>query len=205
MTNGGTMAGGRQKGFVQSEALHAAMLVFWKQGYVGASLVDLTKAMGINKPSMYATFGNKEQLFVAAANYYLEELAMPHIAKLHQSGKPLLVRLKDYLMSIAEMVSDPDFPGGCFVSMSASEAAGETLPGEALAVIAQACSFTETHLQEFFENEIAQGNVGKGFDARSLTLLVQVLLHGNAAMARSGASLQDSETVFDMTLSALAK
>lgn len=198
------MAGGRQKEFVQAEALHAAMLVFWKQGYVGASLSDLTAAMGINKPSLYATFGNKEQLFVAAANYYLEELAMPHMAKLHQSGKPLLVRLKDYLMSIAEMVSNPDMPGGCFVSMSASEAAGDALPSEALAMIAQACSFSEKHLEDFFADEIAQGNIAKKIDARSLTLLTQVLLNGNAVMARSGANLKDSEIVFDIVLGALA-
>lgn len=197
------MAGGRQKEFVQTEALHAAMLVFWKQGYVGASLSDLTAAMGINKPSLYATFGNKEQLFVAAANYYTEELAMPHVAKLHQPGKPLLVRLKDYLMSVAQMVANPDMPGGCFVSMSASEAAGEVLPNKALAVIEQASSFSETHLQEFFADEIAQGNIANTFDARSLTLLIQVLLHGNSSMARSGTRLKDSEIVFDIALSAL--
>lgn len=197
------MAGGRQREFDKDDALHAAMLVFWKQGYVGASLADLTAAMGINKPSLYATFGNKEQLFVAATEYYLEQLAAPHVTKLRQPSKPLTQRLKDYLMSLAAMISDPEMPGGCFISLSASEAAGDIIPADALCAINQACSFTETQLQQFFSEEIEQGNVGAGFDARSLTLFMLALLNGNASMARGGASLSDSEVVFDIALRAL--
>ena len=54
---------GRPKSFDKEIALEKALDVFWTQGYDGASLKDLTQAMGINKPSMYATFGNKEQLY----------------------------------------------------------------------------------------------------------------------------------------------
>lgn len=199
------MGGGRQREFVEAEALHAAMLVFWKQGYVGASVTDLTKAMGINKPSLYAAFGNKEQLFVAATNYYLDKLARPHVEKLRQPGKPMCVRLKDYLMSLAAMICDPSTPGGCFISLSANEAAGDTIPDQALAVITEACNFTEKQLQQFFSEEIAMGNVSSNLDAHALTLFALVLLNGNACMARGGKSLQDAEVVFDIALSALSK
>ena len=58
------MSGGRKIAFDKQHALAAAMHVFWKKGFSGASLADLTTAMGINKPSLYAAFGNKESLFI---------------------------------------------------------------------------------------------------------------------------------------------
>ena len=63
---------GRPRGFDVDEALERAMVVFWAQGYEGASLADLTNAMGINRTSMYAAFGNKEELFRAALRRYLD-------------------------------------------------------------------------------------------------------------------------------------
>jgi hypothetical protein len=63
---------GRPRGFDADEALRRALLVFWEQGYEGASLADLTSAMGITKTSMYAAFGNKEQLFRKALELYTE-------------------------------------------------------------------------------------------------------------------------------------
>ncbi|MEF1229059.1 TetR/AcrR family transcriptional regulator, partial [Vibrio fortis] len=61
---------GRPRSFDQEKALEEALKVFWEQGFEGTSLSDLTKAMGINKPSMYSAFGNKEQLFLKAVEMY---------------------------------------------------------------------------------------------------------------------------------------
>lgn len=63
---------GRPRGFDTDEALERAMRVFWEQGYEGASLTDLTNAMGITRTSMYAAFGNKEELFRKALERYAE-------------------------------------------------------------------------------------------------------------------------------------
>src|SRR3954452_1519312 len=63
---------GRPRGFDADEALERAMMVFWEQGYEGASLTDLTRAMGISTTSMYAAFGNKEELFRKALQRYTE-------------------------------------------------------------------------------------------------------------------------------------
>ncbi|MCW7553925.1 TetR/AcrR family transcriptional regulator [Endozoicomonas gorgoniicola] len=62
---------GRPRSFNQETALEEALKIFWSQGYEGASVKDLTKAMGINKPSMYDTFGNKEELFLKAVDMYI--------------------------------------------------------------------------------------------------------------------------------------
>src|SRR5207237_3295974 len=63
---------GRPRAFDVDEALDQALRVFWRKGYEGASLPDLTKAMGINRPSLYAAFGNKESLFRKALERYVE-------------------------------------------------------------------------------------------------------------------------------------
>ncbi|KJY85115.1 TetR family transcriptional regulator [Vibrio galatheae] len=75
---------GRPKSFDREVALERALDVFWTQGYDGASLKDLTQAMGINKPSMYATFGNKEQLYFQAVEMYKNREGAPFLSALGQ-------------------------------------------------------------------------------------------------------------------------
>src|SRR5258707_11594187 len=64
---------GRPREFCVDKALAAALRVFWSKGYDGASMTDLTEAMGITRPSLYAAFGNKESLFVQALDLYERE------------------------------------------------------------------------------------------------------------------------------------
>src|SRR3954447_7401012 len=68
----GAVPRGRPREFDASEALDRALEVFWRKGYEGTSLDDLTRAMGINRPSLYAAFGNKEELFKKALDRYAE-------------------------------------------------------------------------------------------------------------------------------------
>ena len=64
---------GRPRAFDAEAALDRALQVFWRQGYEGTSLSDLTKATGLNRPSLYAAFGNKEALFRKALDRYAEQ------------------------------------------------------------------------------------------------------------------------------------
>ena len=197
------MVGGRQLQFDKQEALEAAMYVFWKKGFLGASLSDLTTCMGINKPSLYATFGNKEDLFVSATEYYLSNHASPHILLLNTPGQSMIERLKAYLHSVTTMLCDPSKPGGCFISVATNEAAGESLPEKAYQAVINASNFTEMSLSEFFRSEKDQGNLSTEIEIKDLTLFIMTFLYGIAAMARSGKMPQEIESIIDITVKAL--
>ena len=194
------MAGGRQREFNKDEALQNAMLVFWKKGFVGASLADLTEGMGINKPSMYAAFGNKEQLFVQATEYYLQHNANEHIKHLFTPDQSLKDRLKGYMLSAVSAQCDPDSPKGCYISLCVSEAASECIPDDAEAAITTAKNTGEDYLRKFFTDEQQQGHLATQADCDALALYVMTVLHGTAAMARGGKSLKDLQAIVEYAL-----
>ena len=195
------MAGGRQRSFDKQQALEQAMRVFWQKGFVGASLMDLTESMGINKPSMYAAFGNKEQLFIQATQNYMENYASGHVVFLQQDEYPLLIRLKNYLMSAIASQCGKDGPKGCYLSVCVTESANEDMPAEAHATIERAKVQAEVLLTEFFNQAQQQQELSTDHDASQLAQYFVTLLHGTAAMARAEKSLDELEQTIDLALS----
>jgi len=191
------MVGGRQLQFDKETALEAAMLVFWKKGFLGASLSELTKVMGINKPSLYSTFGNKEELFVSATEHYLTKYAAPHVSYLNEQEQTLSDRVKAYLFSIVTMLCSPSTPNGCFISVASNDLAGETLPEKATESITYASNYAESYLTDFFSKEKAKGNLNSDVDVSELTMMVITLMHGLSAIARSGKSQQQLRSIID--------
>ncbi|WP_199254645.1 TetR/AcrR family transcriptional regulator [Mycolicibacterium mengxianglii] len=102
-------AGGRPRAFDEARALDAAIDVFWRLGYEGASLTELTQAMGINKPSLYAVFGSKEKLFVRALERYGLSYREHLDAVLAKSTTYEVI--ESYLRSIAESSTQAGVPG----------------------------------------------------------------------------------------------
>ena len=94
------MTSGRKREFDSEVALDAAMHTFWQKGYVGTSMSDLIESMGINKPSMYRAFGNKEALFVKATQRYIETQMKPHLAMLDEDSMSLRERLKKHMINM---------------------------------------------------------------------------------------------------------
>src|SRR3954468_5961981 len=99
---------GRPRGFDADAALERAMVVFWEQGYEGASLTDLTSAMGITKTSMYAAFGNKEQLFRKALELYTEGPASYGIQALEEPTAHAVATA--FLNGTVQATTRPDCP-----------------------------------------------------------------------------------------------
>ena len=110
-TNTSAKPAGRPRSFDTSRALDRALDVFWRKGYEGASLSDLTKAMGINRPSLYAAFGDKENLFRRVLDHYAEGPASYSYAALAEpTSRAVVERL---LYGTAEMLTAPRNPHGC--------------------------------------------------------------------------------------------
>jgi AcrR family transcriptional regulator len=191
------MGAGRQREFDKQVALDAAMKVFWANGYSGTSLSDLTDVMGINKPSLYAAFGNKEALFISALDHYVERHGAIHSQELHASKKSLRSRLRAYLQSIARMVCDPTLPGGCFVATTTDESGGDCLPAGALEAITRINEQTQISLVDFFRNEISVGNLPTGASAEDLANYMLAMQYGLGVMARNGAKRETLDRVIE--------
>src|ERR1700731_1201666 len=108
---------GRPRSFETGEVLDAAMKVFWCKGYEGASLADLTRAMGINRPSLYAAFGSKEGLFRKALDRYAEG---PSAYVLEALNEPTARAVAERLVAgSADLLTHPRNPHGCLLVQGA--------------------------------------------------------------------------------------
>jgi AcrR family transcriptional regulator len=114
---------GRPREFAVDKALDRALKVFWRKGYEGASLADLTQAMGINRPSLYAAFGNKEALFKKAINRYVEGPGVFVREALDQPAAKAVV--EQMFRGTIELVTDSRNPHGCLMVQGAL-ACGDT-------------------------------------------------------------------------------
>jgi len=195
------MGTGRQREFDKDHALDNAMELFWRDGYNGTSLSDLTTVMGINKPSLYAAFGNKETLFISALNQYVHKHGSPHFNLLQTPNANLQQRLQDYLKSIAKMVTDPKLPGGCFVTTSTCETRSHCLPSDALRAITKINEATTKAFINFFSNEEQQGNLTSTSSPDVLANTLLTLQYGLAVMARNGIKKNALDKIIEHSIS----
>tara|TARA_R110000868_G_scaffold171766_1_gene407527 strand:+ start:355 stop:978 length:624 start_codon:yes stop_codon:yes gene_type:complete len=197
------MAASSKIKFDRVQALEAAMLVFWKKGYGAASLTDLTEAMGINKPSMYATFGNKEKLFVLATEHYVQSVDLQHRQFLQQANVPLKQRLKNYLSSVIAGQCCEQSPKGCYISLCVSEAAGENIPESALVKIQEVSQFAFGALVQLFKEDEEAKQLNLDVEAELHACFLMTLLNGTAGMARAGKKATELEPLLALALKGL--
>jgi AcrR family transcriptional regulator len=190
------MAMGRPREFDPDQALDRALRVFWRSGYEGASIADLTEAMGITKPSLYAAFGNKEELFRKALDRYVDGPGgYVQIALAKATAREVVQHL---LYQAADAVTDPDNPPGCLAVQGAlccGEAA-ETIKQELMARRANG----EQDLCKRFERAIAEGDLPKGSDAADLARYISAVVQGMAVQAAGGVSREQLRKIAHMTL-----
>jgi TetR/AcrR family transcriptional regulator, copper-responsive repressor len=184
---------GRKLQFDRQVALDAAMQVFWKKGFAAASLSELTAAMGINKPSLYATFGNKEALFVQATENYVAYIDAKHRQFLHEPGQTLKSRLHNYLRSVIAGQCASDNPKGCYLALCMAEAEGEALPDAALVSISTASQHAYRALVTLFSEDREAKSLGLDREAALNARFLITMLSGTAAMARAGNSVDELE------------
>jgi AcrR family transcriptional regulator len=191
------MGRGRPRRFDTDAALDAALDVFWRHGYEGASLADLTAAMGISRPSMYAAFGNKEQLFARVAERYL---AGPGAFAAAALAEPTAYGVISGLLygAVELTTGGAGTPAGCLNVRSAQACGPEGEPARALALTLRAAA--EAALRERLERA---DDLPAGIDRHALARLVNTISDGFAVQAAGGATRDQLRAVADLVLAAL--
>ena len=187
---------GRPREFCVDQALAAALGVFWAKGYEGASMADLTEAMGITKPSLYAAFGNKEALFHKALDLYESEKLEYTRDALRQ---PTARAVAEHFMrgAIEAQMSSCD-PKGCLGVISATACGAEAASIKEDVIQRRASS--QAALVERFEQAKRDGDLPDHIDVPGLTSYLFAILQGMAVQAGSGATRADLERIVETSL-----
>lgn len=190
---------GRPRAFDIDIALDQALLLFWRKGYLGTSLTDLTEAMGINRPSLYAAFGNKETLFRKALDLYRDR----HTAFVRDAlEEPTVRRASERMMQgIVDLVTNPGNPSICLVTQSLLACADPDDPLHQELVERRAAD--EIAMRDRFERAISEGDLPPDADPAALARFVLTVISGMSAQAASGASRTELLQIVQTALQAI--
>lgn len=195
------MGAGRPRQFDYDEALDKAMHVFWKKGYEGTSMPDLTDAMGINRPSIYATFGNKEELFRKALTRYSEKA----VAYFRECLDAPTVRegLERFFCGSADSFTCAEKPRGCMAVQGAL--VGSEDAAEVCAESKKQREAIYEVLRERFERGITEGDLPADTNAGHLARFYVTILQGMSVQSASGVSCAELKAIAHQALAALPK
>jgi len=189
---------GRPRAFDVDQALDRALKVFWRKGYAGASLSDLTKAMGINRPSLYAAFGDKEGLFRKALDRYVHGPGAYVREALNQpTARAVVERL---LQGTAGSVTDPHNPRGCLYVQGALACGkeGDSIRRELIS--RRAAGEVEIHRR--LKRAKAEGDLPRDSNPADLARFIATVSQGMAVQAAGGASRKELQRVIQTALRA---
>lgn len=190
---------GRPRAFDKEAALNRAMEVFWRKGYEGTSMTDLTAAMGIASPSLYAAFGSKEELFREALKHYSategEEIwgGVP-------TAPTAFEAVQNYLMSTARVFTRRTKPPGCLIVLSALHPAehSDRVRQTLIAMRAETVAGLKARLQQ----GVAAGEISPDADVAAIAQYYVTVQQGMSIQARDGASRRELEAIARAALAA---
>ena len=175
---------GRPLSFDRDAALRQAMLTFWRHGYETTSVAELTAAMGVSAPSLYAAFGDKKQLFLEAMRLYAGdpadmERAIADAPTAHQAAR-------DLMTAAAATYTGDATPRGCL--LASATASGSAAAADVQDAVADVRRSIESCLRVRIERDIKDGVLPPGTQAAPLAGLVLAVTQGMSVLARDGAS-----------------
>ncbi|MES2013676.1 MAG: TetR/AcrR family transcriptional regulator [Pseudomonadota bacterium] len=187
---------GRPLAFNQDDALESALQVFWLRGYEGASMAELVDALGINKPSIYAAFGNKEALFrKALAKYLAGPVAFIESVMHERTARKVAEK---FLTGAAEFLTDHKHPMGCMIVQAALTC------GKGSELIQQELIAYRKNLESSFEHRFelakSQGDLPPDVQSADLAKYLATLHQGMSVQATSGASRDELLAIVKLAL-----
>jgi AcrR family transcriptional regulator len=189
---------GRARSFDADEALERAMMVFWTKGYDGASLSDLTAAMGINRPSLYAAYGNKYELFRKVLERYGEGPASyDREALAHATAREVAEGL---LRGAADVQTDPNTPAGCLATLGTTYCADDSSPVGKMLIASRLAGHAA--IRERLERARVEDDLPADADPNALTHYIGTVVCGMAVLAASGATRAELERVIELAMRA---
>src|ERR1700731_1030751 len=187
---------GRPRSFDTGKALDRAVDVFWRKGYEGTSLSDLTKAMGINRPSLYAAFGDKENLFRRVLDHYAEGPASySHAALAEPTSRAVVERL---LYGTADMLTAPRNPHGCLWVQGALACGNGADPVRKELISRRMAG--EAALRQRLNRARIDGDLPPDANPTSLARYIVIVIQGMSVQAAGGASRAELRHVIDIAL-----
>jgi AcrR family transcriptional regulator len=183
---------GRPRSFDRQAALERAMDVFWDRGYQAASMSDLTDAMGINSPSLYAAFGSKEELYREAIGHFAATESDDILAPL-SDARTARAAIEGYLMASAATFTRPGRPPGCMVVLSAVNAVG--VGEETSRILREMRAGSVKMIAERLNRAIAAGELPASLDTHPISSYYVTVQQGMSIQARDGASRATLEAI----------
>lgn len=185
---------GRPRSFDRDAALRQAMRVFWKKGYDGSSLADLTTAMGINSPSLYAAFGSKETLFREAVDLYGATEGVEVWGAFERPGS-IREAIASFLRASARAFSEPDDPRGCLIVLGALNVSESNR--EVFNDLSERRLSSTRQLNERLRLAVEQGDLPSTTDCAGLAAFIIAVQQGMSVQARDGATRETLLAVAD--------
>jgi AcrR family transcriptional regulator len=176
---------GRPRTFDRDVALRRAMDVFWSKGYDNTSMTDLTSAMGINSPSLYAAFGSKEALFQEAVVLY-GRIEGADIWSAIDEAPTAKEAISGFLHSTAAAFTQPGKPAGCLIVLGALHSS-DSSEGVCSALRAMRAE-NVAMLRRRLDSAVAAGDLPAGIDTQSVATFYVTVQQGMSIQARDGVS-----------------
>ncbi|MBQ9407077.1 MAG: TetR/AcrR family transcriptional regulator [Desulfovibrio sp.] len=174
---------GRPCAFDRGHALRQALRVFWRKGYAPTTVAELCRDMGINPPSLYASFGNKASLFIEAVQFY-ERAYWEAPARRFLAQADVYKAVADFFDEAARILLCPETPCGCMVVLAAVNIPEQET--RVIAAIRKLRRATKAMFTERLRRAIADGQIPVDADVPALAGALNTLLEGMSFQARDG-------------------
>jgi len=192
------MAMGRPREFNADEMLDKVVNVFWQHGYEGTSMATLVAATGLNKPSLYAAFGSKEELFRCALERYWQRQG--ELTRKHLEEPDARTGVERMLLALVDIQTQPGLPHGCLAVH------GGLVGSAASAAIRDELRARQAALQTMVQNRLtraqAEGELDTSVDVADLARYLTIVGQGAAVQAAGGASREELRRVVKVAMRA---